>query len=828
MVGRRLGPYVVVRPIGSGGMGAVFLGERADREFEKQVAIKLVLRGAESIEIVDRFRQERQTLASLDHPNIVRLLDGGTTDSGLPYLVMDYVEGEPVLEYCRKRNDKREDRLRLFLQICDAVHYAHQHLVVHRDIKPANVLVTSDGMPRLLDFGIAKVLRRGAEAGAETAGPSSISPRYASPEQISGKPVTVATDVYSLGVLLYELLTNRCPYELQESSDVALAYAITQKGPAPAGLNEDLDSILEVALRKDPAARYASAERMAADIRAYLAGNPVSSRPPTPAYLARKFLDRHRGAVIAGVLAAAATLSGLAGVAWQSHIAHRERRRAEQRFNDVHELANSFLFEFEESIRDLPGSTPARMLVVKKATEYLDRLSRDVAGDAALELEMVEAYFRLGDLQGNPYSPNLNDPKSALATYRKAATICERFAKAEPKNRRIQRYLARSYRQLADVLPSLGNTQEAVGYARKAVATFEELASSRAADLQPRIDLASAYDSLGDLLGRPGVSSLGDREGALAAYRKSLDHWQAALNTDATNRRAQRAIGISAMKLADVHTERGDKDAALDNYRKAQQVLEAFSAADPSSVSARRTLAVLYRKMGAALVEFGDNKTGLDRFRESASILDELLAADPNNAQARIDLAISLKSKAEIQQEEGDLGGAIKSFGRVIDLVEALSLADPSNLERRAQLAESQVIVGGLLERSGQQGSASRLTSLGLAAMKQLADRPGATPGHLHLYAVSLLTCEPASLRNPQAALPYAERAVALTQSADAAMLDTLARAAFRNGDTARAIATDEKALGVLKPGGGRAASRTRSLIEDHLATFKKKPPAAP
>ncbi|MEK7751896.1 MAG: serine/threonine-protein kinase, partial [Acidobacteriota bacterium] len=306
MIGRRFGPYEVVRPIGAGGMGAVFLGARADREFEKQVAIKLVLRGAESLEIVGRFRQERQTLASLDHPNIVRLLDGGSTDSGLPYLVMDYVEGQPILDYAQKRALTLGQRLRLFLQICDAAHYAHQHLVVHSDIKPANVLVTAEGQARLLDFGIARVLGRGAETGE----PQSLSLRYASPEQIHARPVTIATDVYALGLLLYELLTGSYPYPLAESSDVALAFAITQNPPAHTNLDADLDAILQVALRKDPRTRYASAERMAADVRRYLADKPVSARPPTPAYLARKFFDRHRGVVIAGVLALVATVAG--------------------------------------------------------------------------------------------------------------------------------------------------------------------------------------------------------------------------------------------------------------------------------------------------------------------------------------------------------------------------------------------------------------------------------------------------------------------------------------------------------------------------------------
>ncbi len=817
MIGRRIGPYRIVRLIGEGGMGAVFLGARADQEFEKQVAIKLVLRGSESLEIVNRFRQERQTLASLDHPNIVRLLDGGTTDSGQPYLVMDYVEGQPIFDYCTTHSLSLGERIRLFLQVADAVHYAHQRLVIHRDIKPGNVLVTNEGLPRLLDFGIAAVLRPGAGPRVEAAAIASMSVRYASPEQIVGQPVTVATDIYSLGVLLYECLTGRYPYVIQEVNRVALAFAITQKAPAPSGLDADLDAILQVTLRKDPRARYASVERLADDLRRFLADYPVSAHPRTTSYLARKFFYRHTGAVVAAALAFVATVTGVAGVAWQSQVANRQRRLAEQRLTDLHQLANSFLFEIEEAIRDLPGSTPARMLVVRKATEYLDRLARDSSGDPAFVFDLIDGYFKLGDLQGNPYSPNLGDPKGALATYQKAVAVAERLVKAQPSNRRAQRYLARSYRQLADVMPLLGNAKEALEYARRAAATFEDLAGARASDLQPRIDAASVSEGLGDLLARNG-----DRGEALNAYRRSLEHWQAALNIDSTNRRSQRAVGVLSMKIGDVHTERGDREAALENYRQARQVLEAFSAADQASASARRTVAVLYRKMGAALVEFGDPKGGIDRFRESAAIFDVLSAADPTNVQASMDVAISLKNLGETQQAAGDIAGALKSFSRVVDIVESLSLADPSNLERRQQLAETQVIVGGLLSRSGQLSDARRITALGLTALRQLADRPGATASEINLYALSLATCEPESLRNPRAALPYAERAVELTRAADPVVLDTLALAAFGAGDTPRAISTAEKALSLLPAIADASSSRTRRIIEGHLSEFRK------
>ena len=285
----QIGPYRVLREIGKGGMGVVYLGERADGEFRKQVAIKLITSGLRDHDLERRFRRERQILATLDHPGIARLLDGGATAEGQPYFVMEYVEGLVLPAHCEQRGAGVEERLKLFLQVCEAVEYAHQRLVVHRDLKPGNVLVTPDGEAKLLDFGLARMTESRTDDQVTLTAMPMLTPAYASPEQVRGEPHAVSSDVYSLGVILYELLAGRRPYEVKSGSMVEMAQAICEREPLPlssAGarwkrrLAGDLDNIAAKALAKESRLRYASVAELAEDIRRHLDGRPVRARPP--------------------------------------------------------------------------------------------------------------------------------------------------------------------------------------------------------------------------------------------------------------------------------------------------------------------------------------------------------------------------------------------------------------------------------------------------------------------------------------------------------------------------------------------------------------------
>ena len=365
LIGKLISVYRIEKEIGRGGMGAVYLASRADEQFEKRVAIKLIKRGLDTDDIIRRFRHERQILAALDHPNITRLLDGGATDDGLPYLVMDYVEGKPLTKYAEENSLSVNGRLKIFLQICEAVQYAHQNLIIHRDIKPSNIFVTTDGVPKLLDFGIAKLIAPDAAQTYERTATQIMTPEYASPEQISGQLVTTSTDIYSLGVLLYELLTGQKPFKTKSSNPFEVTRLITASEPrkpssvikkerekkrkgerekvtkdfsispspflpfSPSDLRGDLDNIILMAIRKEPERRYSSVEQFAADINRHLKGLPVMARQDTFSYRASKFIGRHKAAVAAGAGIVTALIAGLVATKRQARIAQRQRDKAE-------------------------------------------------------------------------------------------------------------------------------------------------------------------------------------------------------------------------------------------------------------------------------------------------------------------------------------------------------------------------------------------------------------------------------------------------------------------------------------------------------------------
>jgi serine/threonine protein kinase len=408
--GARFGAFEIVRKIGEGGMGAVYLARRHG-DFEQRAAIKLMSgTPAAAALMAERFHQERQILAGLEHPNIARVLDGGVTSGGQPYLAMEYVEGVRLDEYCESRSLSIPLRLELFRKICAAVHFAHQHLVIHRDLKPGNILVNEQGEPKLLDFGIAKVLDApGDTPETMTMGASLLlTPQYASPEQVQGLACTVASDVYSLGVILYELLTGTGPYSATASTPAEMiAAVITTEAQRPsvtapeslkARLRGDLDGIAMKALAKKPDERYGSVEQLSEDVRRHLEGLPVTAVEGTRLYVARKFVRRHRVGVSAAALILLSLIAGLAGTFWQARAADRQRALAEQRFSDARKLANYLLFPLFDAVQPLPGSLPVRADMAGQSLQYLDRLSTAKSNDRALRLELAEGYLRLGTI----------------------------------------------------------------------------------------------------------------------------------------------------------------------------------------------------------------------------------------------------------------------------------------------------------------------------------------------------------------------------------------------------------------------------------------------
>jgi non-specific serine/threonine protein kinase/serine/threonine-protein kinase len=731
---KRFGAYRVLRKIGHGGMGAVYLGVRADDQYNKRVAIKVVQYG-DTEEILRRFRHERQILATLDHPHIAKLLDGGTTPEGTPYFVMDYVEGLPLNEYCDANRLPVSERLKLFQQVCSAVQYVHQNLVVHRDLKPGNILVTADGTPKLLDFGIAKLLKPEYFAGAQDATRVDLrlmTPGYASPEQIRGEPITTAGDVYSLGIVLYELLTGHRPYHLKTEAPGELARVICDEDPEPPSqavtrieevaegsrrsrttpdevsrlrdmtpdrlrhrLRGELDAIVMKAIRKEPRRRYASAEQLAEDIGRHLTGQPVMAHRDTLRYRTAKFIMRNRVGVSAAVLTAVSLLGGIVATTWQAREAEAQRARAERRFNDVRKLANSFLFDFHDAIQNLPGSTPARELVVRKALEYLDSLQQESAADTGLALELAEAYRKVGDVQGNPLNPNLGNITGAQESYGKALRVLEPLLVRDAKDAAALRVQALVYQKIADTQIFTNRLHAAAESSRKALVILEPLAAATP-DAGMRRLLAESYIKAGDILGNPGHGNLGDEPGALKYYDKAdaiLESLSAAAPSDADVRRRRSVI---RERIGYLLEQQGKLSEAEDNYARALAITQSLAAESPGNAGTQRALAAGYARMGKVQSLKMNYGAARENYRKSLDLLESLLAADPSNARARYSLAQVHAMHGDLLRKSGDLEAAKRAYRNTLALFEELARADPKNAVVREGIPELREMLAAL------------------------------------------------------------------------------------------------------------------------------------
>jgi len=864
-LGQRVGSYEVLREIGRGGMGAVYLATRADEEYNKRVAIKLVQAGSDRNAIIERFRHERQTLAALDHPNIVKLLDGGTTTDGVPFLVMDYVEGAPVDEYCDAHRLSTTERIRLFLGICAAVQYAHQNLIVHRDLKPSNILVTVDGVPKLLDFGIAKVLdpwHSSSTIPVTRTTERLMTLEYASPEQVRGEPITTASDVYALGVILYRLLTGRHPYQLKTNSAVDIERVICEVDPekpstavtavetaadladrteqshaspttteAISDMREgtpdrlrrrlagDLDTIVLMALRKEPRRRYGSVEQFADDLRRHLENRPVLARRATWTYLAAKFTRRHTAAVVAASLALLSALGGVAATTRETFIARAEKSRAERRFDDVRNLAQS-MFQIHDAIQNLNGATPARRLIVSTAVEYLDRLTKEAAGDTSLQAELADGYLKVGDVQGYPYRANLGDVAGALDSYHKSRLIAEGIVRIDPQSAAGRWLLARSEGRTGAALMQRGDTAGAVKVFRQALAIYEPLAASDRNNLQLRQDMAVCYDSLGDALGSPAFLSQRDTPAAVVSYRRALAIDEEITAVDPSHRRARRGVAVELTKIGDMLAMRFENTPALESYRKALASFTSLADADKNNADLLRSVEIVHGRMAEVLTQMDDIAGALENTRKESAIAEALVDRDRENALAQHDMAVSLKRMGGLHFKHGDLSYASADYRRLLPIAERFS-GDASNAQWRPQFAEMLVAIGKVQAKAGQMGEARQSTSLGLSTLNAIVGRSDVGSEELNIYASALLTCEPAALRDQQAALRHAERAAALSQSKNAAVLDTLALAYFETGDPERAVTTEKRALALLPSAvAGEATSATVREYQTHLARY--------
>jgi|SRR5271157_1447624 len=723
--GTRIGPYQIVQSIGEGGMGTVYQALRED--ISKLVALKVVKRGLENEFLLSRFANERQILAHLDHPCITKFLDTGLTPGGLPYFVMEFVAGDPIDVHCDARRLDTRRRLELFLRVCAGVEYAHHHLVVHRDLKPRNILVTPEGDPKLLDFGIAKILEEDPLTGAPHATLTvmrMMTPEYASPEQARGEPVSTLSDVYSLGVLLYELLTGHAPYRLRGRTPHQAAEAICQAEPAlpstvvrrteppdPDGgggeavtpesvsatrdgrparlvrsLSGDLDNIVMKALQKRPEDRYRSVGRLADDIRRHLDGRPVAARAASWPYRAGKFVRRHKVGVLAACVVAASLVGGVAATLREAHVANLQRARADRRFQDVRSLANSLLFEMYDAIEKLPGSIAARELLVERALRYLDGLSAESAGDQGLKRELAAAYERVGDVQGGYRSASLGNTAGAIASYRKALALREDVERASGADVPLRRDLLRNHGKLSDVLLYSGNSVEALAHSRKLLGMAETLAARDSAGFADRANLAAAYVDVGWK-----VAGAGDWQAGLANLRKSVELWEALVRAKPGDPGLKWRLAIAYERTATILATYSDAYAeALSLHRKELALAEELSAADPLNAPARRSAAYARLNIGLVLSLEGDAAAAGGQFAQALAVFEGLAASDPRDVQYRLDVIDASGLAADAAIDMGDTARAIAGLQKTLGLLHEV----PANPEQAAGVATNQFRMG--------------------------------------------------------------------------------------------------------------------------------------
>jgi len=681
----RIGGYRIVRELGQGGMGTVYLAERDEPGFRRAVAIKVVRPGMETGFVLRRFQTERQILASLENPGIARLYDGGTTEDGLPYFVMEYVEGTDLITWCDERKLPVPERLRLFLRVCDAVQFAHQNLVVHRDLKPSNILVTPAGEPKLLDFGIAKLLSPVDSGGEETGTLVRLmTPDFASPEQVLGRRITTASDVYALGVVLYELLSGRRPYSLRGHSPAEIERIVGESAPerpsaaAPRGvkraLRGDLDNVVLKALEKDPARRYATAAELSDDIRRHLDGFPVRALPDRAAYRAAKFIGRHRLAVGAGLAIALALVGGLAAAIWQARIARNEREVAQRHLADLRGLLTTVLFEFHDSVRDLPGATPARELVVRRALEYLEKISRQEGSTPDMQRDLAEAYQRISRVQSGVFASHVGNTAGALKSVEKAVEIRRALVRAFPANEADRLRLARAELDSAQVLLSARQAEKAIEAARRAEALLQALATSKAADREDVLELARSRRYLGIAL-----ATAGRRDEALKSLRAAIGGLSRIAEEDPRNDTYRRDLASTHQIL--IHNlPDSEPEEALRSYTTAVALQNMLLLNQPSNAGIKRELAYTHFSMGYFCERLGDTRQAIDAYSRALRIRQELAAADPRNADAQLRLADAYHGIGFVEARAG-LPGATDYLLRALDIVQTFRRLDPANTQ---------------------------------------------------------------------------------------------------------------------------------------------------
>lgn len=618
--GEKIGPYQVIRTIGRGGMGAVFLASRADDQYRQQVAIKVMRPALDSDLFVERFKTERQILANLDHPNIARLLDGGTTEEGMPYLVMEYIEGLPIESYCKKHQLSIDNRLKLFRTVCSAVQYAHQHLVVHRDIKPANILVTEEGVPKLLDFGIAKLLSSQFLPGTELTrtGIRFMTPEYASPEQVRGEQITTSTDVYSLGVLLYKLLTGVSPYQLITENPREVERIICEDAPRrpSAALKQeelmehpetrvrrmsegqvsklrrrlagDVDNIVLKAMRKETQRRYVSVQQFSEDIQFHLEGKPVIARPDTIVYRAGKFVLRHKVGVSAAALVLLILIAATVITSYQAKVAAEQRDKARLEAEKVTQIYSFVEKMLSSADPEINGKDVTVAEILNSAAQQIEtKITKQPEIQASLHNTIGMTYLGLG-----LYDQAESHLRSALQTRLRL------FGRDNAD-------VAMSMNNLAVVFISTGNSQAAEPLLKDAFTIMKHIHG------EAHLDVARVLNNLGEL-----ELQKGDLDAAERFQREDLSLRRKLVGKEDVD------LAESLHDLAVVLGTKGNLEQAERLHREALQILRKVRGYESPEV------AIELSTLASVLEMKKDYSAALSLHREALAMRQKLLGND--------------------------------------------------------------------------------------------------------------------------------------------------------------------------------------------------------
>ena len=764
----RIGKYKILREIGRGGMGAVYLAERED--LKKRVAVKIIKRGMDTDEILRRFQTERQILANLEHANIARLIDGGVSDDGLPFLVMEYVAGEDLLDYCEDKNLSLVEKLNLFRKICAAVGYAHQNLVVHRDLKPSNILVAENGEPKLLDFGISKLLTSETDATGTATALGMMTPNYASPEQFRGETVSTATDVYSLGVILFELLTGELPYKIKSKRFEEAARIIAEAEPArpssviqnskfktqnseaadnykfqtessisanqkpktknqnyltnpkskirnPKFLKGDLDNIILKALRKDAARRYATVEQFSEDIRRHLDGLPVTARPDTFSYRAEKFFKRNKIPVIGSAVFALALIGGIVGTSWQTVRAERQRALAEKRFGEVRQMANNVVFKYYSEAEKLDGSTKMREMMVTDATAYLDGLAQDAAGDETLQKELGLAYVRIGKVQGRAYFSNLGDTQTAVENYKKGINLLAPLALKNDEVK-FQWDFVNALSALSAILRRQGNNREADEYQKQTNDLNEKLLAAKPDDLTYLTSSAYSYYFTADTL----PIGLGEKD-SVPTFLKCRNAAEKVIAVDPNHLRANnilaaavQRLGSNYLSLARNAEELGDApnaekltEQAGIYFRRAVELGDKMNKLQPNDQLYEGIVTAANFNLNEYFVMSKNYSEALRAAVEGQKIYEKQLAADPQNIENKLNITYVYNSLSIIRLRRGEFAEALQNYRLTIKIFEEIIAHDANNFDLRQKRWQAVYAYADELLRAGRIAEARQI-----------------------------------------------------------------------------------------------------------------------